>query len=82
MSNQTFFFSHSDLLLCPKPDGIYCEQNSYKACKQIKNANFDNYGCTITNTYDTNQFLCANRMDKKDFLFNRPPIQKKNELRF
>ena len=78
MSNQNFF-SFSDLLLCTKPDGVYCEQHSYKTCEQVPNANFNNYGCTTPNTYQDRYFRCANRMDKKDFLFNRPPILKKNE---
>ena len=81
MSNENFFFSFSDLLLCPNPDGIYCEQHSYEACKQIKNANFNNYGCRSPNSYETSYFECTNRMDKKDFLFNIPPIPKMNDLR-
>ena len=65
-------------MLCAKPNGFNCEENyGDEDCEQLNNTNFKNYGCKFIYGYETDYFQCANRMDKKDMLFGRPPISVK-----
>lgn len=67
--------SLSDLWLCTKPNGINCEENfQYEECEQLIDNDFKNYGCKYFEGVETEYFQCSNRMDKKEVLFDRPPI--------
>ena len=62
-------------MLCAKPNGINCTENyDYEDCEQLNHTNFKNYGCKSIFGNDFEYFECSNRMDKKDVLFERPPI--------
>ena len=69
-------------MLCAKPNGINCTENyDYEDCEQLNHTNFKNYGCKSIFGYESEYFECSNRMDKKDILFEGPPIslQKKRD---
>ena len=69
-------------MLCAKPNGINCTENyGHEDCEQLHHTNFKNYGCKSISGYETEFFQCSNRMDKKDILFEGPPIslQKKRD---
>ena len=81
-----FYFSFSDLSLCAKPNGINCTENyDYEDCEQLNHTNFKNYGCKAIFGYESEFFECSNRMDKKDILFETPPIslqKKRNSINY
>ena len=65
-------------MLCSKPNGINCTDNYYyEDCLQLSNTNFKNYDCKFITGYESDYFDCSNRMDKKDILFESPPISVK-----
>ena len=65
-------------MLCSKPNGINCTDNyDYEDCGQLANTNFKNYDCKFITGYESDYFDCSNRMDKKDILFESPPISVK-----
>ena len=67
-------------MLCSKPNGINCTENyDHEDCGQLTNSKFKNYGCKYIDigVYATEYFQCSNRMDKKDVLFESPPISVK-----
>ena len=67
----------SDLTFCSKPNVINCAENwDTKDCKQLKDAKFENYGCTYGTNYAHDYFDCSNRIDQKEHLFSRPPVLK------
>ena len=67
---KSFNFSSSDLLLCSRPNGINCTENyNVEDCAQRTNSKFKNYGCKLSNGYETDYFGCSNRNDKKEVLF-------------
>lgn len=69
------FSSFSDLLHCSNPDFNCSENYLYKDCRQLGNSKFQNYGCTDIESFKE-YFQCANRMDKRDTLFQRSPMSK------
>ena len=44
----------------------------------MNQTNLENYSCTFISGVETEYFECPNRMDKKEALFERPPILVKN----
>ena len=65
-------------MLCSKPNGINCTENYYhEDCEQLENANFNSYGCKLVDDDESDYFACSNRMDKKEVLFESPPISVK-----
>ena len=65
-------------MLCPKPNGINCTENyDREDCGQLDNTNFKNYGCKLSNGYETDYFQCSNRNDKKEVLFEAPSVSVK-----
>ena len=76
---KPFNFSASDLLLCANPNVINCTENfDYENCGQLNQTDFENYSCKFLSGFETDYFESPNRMDKKEALFQRPPIVVKN----
>ena len=65
-------------MLCDKANGINCEENeAHEDCGQLENAKFQNYGCKSVYSSKFDYFDCTNRMDKKELMFEKPPIPQK-----
>ena len=61
--------------MCSKPNGINCAENfKFDDCEQLENTKFKNYGCKHIVAYESDTFECINRSDKRDVLFESPPI--------
>ena len=48
----------------------------YKDCGQIQDSKYQNFGCQSENSKTSDYFLCTNRNDKADILFQNPPVPK------
>ena len=70
-----FLLSESDLNLCAEPNGFNCKENFHQEeCGQMEGATFQNYGCKSINPDEYPHFECANRKDKENVLFKKPPL--------
>ena len=69
-------FSQSDISECSKTNSpVRCDENIfYQDCGNIKDSLYENYGCTATESEIYDYFDCANRMDKVNILFTKPPV--------
>ena len=69
-------FSQSDISECSKTNSpVRCDENIfYQDCGNIKDSLYENYGCTATESEIFDYFDCANRMDKVNILFTKPPV--------
>ena len=48
----------------------------WKDCGQLQDSKFQNYGCQRENSQTFDYFVCSNRKDKEEILFENPPVPK------
>ena len=71
------FFSKSDLESCTDPEKFKCEENyRFKDCGQLKDSQFQSFGCQHVDSETRDYFDCSNRIDKATILFKEPPVPK------
>ena len=68
--------SNSDLFRCSNVNSkMNCTENwGFQECGQLETAKFKNYACMRLTTETSNCFECANRYDKAEIMFKRPPV--------
>lgn len=74
MIHSSIFYSKSDISNCSN-EANCTENGKFENCGQIEDALYQNYGCKNPFQSLSGEFFCANRMDKSDILFDKPPVR-------